>query len=329
MTNKIVPIGITMGDPGGIGPEIIVRAFINKLPAPAIVYGNSYIMNEALKLVSNNKLKINKCNKIEDADFNDFYINVIDNDNYLLSSYHYGKVDSSFGQASYNYIVNAVEDALKHRIKAIVTAPINKESISKAGINFTGHTEFLAEKTNTKDFAMVMLNKTLKVLLVTVHTPLSNVSHKLSVELELTSIKLAYKACRQMGIYNPKIAVAALNPHCGEGGLFGMEEIEIIKPAVLQAYNNGINVSGPWPGDTIFMRANRGEFDIVVSQYHDQGIIPIKFIGIDYGINFTVGLPFIRTSVDHGTAFDIAWKGIASSLSLQSAFNLAVDMISS
>ncbi|WP_108674221.1 4-hydroxythreonine-4-phosphate dehydrogenase PdxA [Candidatus Kinetoplastibacterium sorsogonicusi] len=328
---KKLPIGITMGDPCGIGPEIIARA-CKKFKSPYVVYGDPYVMQQALQLVKNNNLKIIKCNDITEAKFKDIYLNIISKKNhfndYNFKNYFSNKniANSICGKASYEYLVNSINDILNKDIKAIVTAPINKESVNQAGIRFSGHTEFLSEATNSKNFAMVMLNNNLKVLLVTRHIPLSSVSKNLTIELEINSIKLANKACLQMGIKHPKIGVAALNPHCGEGGLFGKEEIEIIKPAILQTFNEGINVSGPWSGDIIFMKANRGEFDIIVSQYHDQGIIPIKLNGLDNGINLTIGLPFIRTSVDHGTAFDIAWKGIASSSSLESAFTLADNL---
>ncbi|CFV96850.1 4-hydroxythreonine-4-phosphate dehydrogenase [Bordetella pertussis] len=173
---------------------------------------------------------------------------------------------------------------------------------------------------------MMLANDELRVLLVTIHIPLAAVVAQITPQAELRAIRLADRACRQMGVTRPRVAVAGLNPHAGEDGKFGREDIDIIAPAVAQARAEGIDASGPWPGDTVFMRARRGEFDIVVAQYHDQGLIPVKYLGLDQGVNVTVGLPFVRTSVDHGTAFDIAWQGIADHASLVAAFDLALAM---
>ena len=173
---------------------------------------------------------------------------------------------------------------------------------------------------------MMLANDELRVLLVTIHVALADVMARITPQAELTAMRLADRACRQMGIAQPRVAVAGLNPHAGEGGKFGREDLDIIEPAIRQARDEGIDASGPWPGDTVFMRARRGEFDIVVAQYHDQGLIPVKYLGLDHGVNVTVGLPFVRTSVDHGTAFDIAGKGVADQASLVAAFDLALAM---
>src|SRR5690606_29303483 len=180
--------------------------------------------------------------------------------------------------------------------------------------------------TGTSRYAMMLANPELRVILVTIHVPLQQVSAHITYETELDTIRLAQRACLQAGIEHPRIAVAGLNPHAGEDGRFGQEEITVITPAVDQARTEGIDVSGPFPGDTIFMRARQGEFDIVVAQYHDQGLIPVKYLGVDEGVNVTVGLPFVRTSVDHGTAFDIAGQGIADAGSLRCAYDLALSM---
>jgi len=195
-----------------------------------------------------------------------------------------------------------------------------------AGFNYPGHTEILAERTATGDYAMMLVNDELRILLVTIHMPLSAVPAAITPEAELRAIRLAHAACLQLGINSPRVAVAGLNPHAGEDGQFGHEDLAHIAPAIRQARAQGINASGPWPGDTVFMRARRGDFDIVVAQYHDQGLIPIKYLGLDQGVNVTVGLPFVRTSVDHGTAFDIAGQGIADPGSLRAAVGLAVAM---
>jgi 4-hydroxythreonine-4-phosphate dehydrogenase len=221
----------------------------------------------------------------------------------------------------------AIDDAQLGRIAAIVTAPLNKEAMHAAGLDFPGHTEILAQRSGTEHVAMMLVNEQLRVILTTIHLALSDVPKTITQALELRTIELAHQACQGMGIENPRIAVAGLNPHAGENGKFGREEIEVIVPAIQRARAQGINVTGPWPGDTIFMRARRGEFDMVVAQYHDQGLIPIKYLGVDEGVNVTVGLPFVRTSVDHGTAFDIAGQGIADPASLETAFKLAMRML--
>jgi 4-hydroxythreonine-4-phosphate dehydrogenase len=237
-----------------------------------------------------------------------------------------GKVSAEAGRAAYEYVCAAIDDAMAGRIRAIVTAPLNKASMHAGGVDYPGHTEILAERSGTTEFAMMLANRELRVLLVTIHMALADVFAHIDVESELRAIRLADAACRKMGIAQPRIAVAGLNPHAGENGKFGREDIDIIAPAVDSARREGVDASGPWPGDTIFMRARRGDFDIVVAQYHDQGLIPVKYLGVEEGVNVTVGLPFVRTSVDHGTAFDIAWQGIADPASLLAAFDMALAM---
>jgi 4-hydroxythreonine-4-phosphate dehydrogenase len=213
---------------------------------------------------------------------------------------------------------------LQKKIRAVVTAPINKEALRLADIHYPGHTEILADLSGTKDFAMMLLNDDLRVILVTIHVSLRDAIEQLTIEGELKTIRLAHHAMTQLGIAQPRIAVAGLNPHAGEHGLFGSEDEAIIEPAIQQAKAEGIEASGPWPGDTVFMHARQGRFDVVVAQYHDQGLIPVKYLGVDEGVNVTVGLPFVRTSVDHGTAFDIAGTGKASESSLRIAVLQAV-----
>jgi 4-hydroxythreonine-4-phosphate dehydrogenase len=234
-----------------------------------------------------------------------------------------GVVDARAGQAAYQYITTAIDLALEGRIAGIVTAPIHKEAFKAAGVPYPGHTEILADRSGTSDFAMMLANDELRVILVTIHVPLRSVPDMITKARVLKTIELAYSACTAYGIAKPRIAVAGLNPHAGESGLFGHEDAAEIAPAILEAQTMGMNVSGPFAGDTVFMRARRGEFDIVVAQYHDQGLIPVKYMGIEHGVNVTIGLPFIRTSVDHGTAFDIAGKGVADASSLAYAFEQA------
>jgi 4-hydroxythreonine-4-phosphate dehydrogenase len=237
-----------------------------------------------------------------------------------------GKVSAEAGRGAYDYLCAAIDDAMAGGIRAIVTAPLNKYSMHLAGIDQPGHTEILAERSGTRDYAMMLANDELRVLLVTIHVALAQVPALITREAELRAIRLADRACRQMGVARPRIAVAGLNPHAGEDGKFGREDIDIVAPAIAAARAEGLDASGPWPGDTIFMRARRGEYDIVVAQYHDQGLIPVKYLGVDHGVNVTVGLPFVRTSVDHGTAFDIAWQGRADHASLMEAMALALKM---
>ena len=236
-----------------------------------------------------------------------------------------GQLSAQAGRGAYDYVCAAIDDAQAGAIRAIVTAPLNKHSMHLAGIDYPGHTEILAERSGTTDFAMMLANDELRVLLVTIHVALADVIARITPQAELSALRLADRACRQMGIARPRVAVAGLNPHAGEGGKFGREEIEIIEPAIAQARAEGINASGPGRA-TPSSCARRGEFDIVVAQYHDQGLIPVKYLGLDHGVNVTVGLPFVRTSVDHGTAFDIAGKGVADHASLVAAFDLALAM---
>ena len=208
------------------------------------------------------------------------------------------------------YIKKAVELALRRQVDGIVTAPISKEALKMAGFKWPGHTEMLADLTNTKDYAMMLVGGPLRVILVTIHTALKNVPDLITRQRIIKTIRLAKKACDMLRIKKPRIAVAGLNPHAGEAGIFGDEEIKKIIPAVKEAIKEGIPVSGPYPPDTIFHKAYKGEVDIIVCMYHDQGLIPLKMIAFDKGVNVTVGLPFVRTSPDHGTAYDIAWKGM-------------------
>lgn len=314
-----------MGDAAGIGPEIVVRAYAQGLNAPCVVYGDAGAMRRAVSMLGA-RLNVVELSDVSRARCQASDLEVITCSPALPANLPIGQVSAVAGQGAYDYVCAAIDDAKAGRIRAIVTAPLNKKSMHEAGIDYPGHTEILAERSNTQNFAMMLANDELRVLLVTIHIPLSAVMSNITVQAELNAMRLADCACRQMGIAHPRVAVAGLNPHAGEGGKFGREDIDIIEPAVAMARREGIDASGPWPGDTIFMRARRGEFDIVVAQYHDQGLIPVKYLGLDHGVNVTVGLPFVRTSVDHGTAFDIAWKGVADQASLIAAFDLALAM---
>jgi 4-hydroxythreonine-4-phosphate dehydrogenase len=237
-----------------------------------------------------------------------------------------GKLSAGAGQAAYETIVRAVRDAQAGGVQAIATAPINKEALALAGLPWRGHTDMLAALTNTRDVAMMFHSRTLMVVLATIHIPISQVPAALTEESLGTIIRLTAGAMPKFGVAKPRIALAGLNPHAGEHGVIGHEEERVLVPAVAAARAAGIEITGPWPGDTIFTRAVRGEFDVVIACYHDQGLIPVKLIAFGEAVNVTLGLPIIRTSVDHGTAFDIAGKGVANPESLIHAVILAAQL---
>ncbi|WP_434713677.1 4-hydroxythreonine-4-phosphate dehydrogenase PdxA (plasmid) [Rhizobium sp. YTUHZ045] len=316
------PAGITMGDPCGIGPEIIARVFADGLPEQAVVIGDAKVMERAVRALAL-PLQVQPIASVDEA-VPDATLMPVLNISDLPDDMPIGQVDARAGRASYDYVVRAIDEALAGNIGAIVTAPINKEAMKKAGLNYPGHTEILAERSGTDKFAMMLANDELRVILVTIHVSLRDAIDLVTQDSVFRTIELAHKAGKAYGIASPRVAVAGLNPHAGENGMFGREDLDIIAPAIRRAQECGINASGPWPADTIFMRARKGEFDIVVAQYHDQGLIPVKYFGIDKGVNVTIGLPFIRTSVDHGTAFDIAGRGTADHSSLRYAFDQAL-----
>jgi 4-hydroxythreonine-4-phosphate dehydrogenase len=317
-----LPIAITMGDPCGIGPEIVAKLYVDatSLP-PTLVLGDEGMMMRSIRLLDL-PLTVRVIHSPEDFESAPNRINLI-SISHLPEDLPFGQLDARAGKAAYDYIRAGIDFALQKRIRAVVTAPINKEALKLADIHYPGHTEILADFSGTKDFAMMLINNDLRVILVTIHVSLREAIEQLTVEGELTVIRLAHRAMTQLGIARPRIAVAGLNPHAGEHGLFGAEDETIIRPAIRQAQAEGIEASGPWPGDTVFMHARQGRFDIVVAQYHDQGLIPVKYLGVDEGVNITAGLPFVRTSVDHGTAFDIAGTGKASPASLRVAVEQA------
>jgi 4-hydroxythreonine-4-phosphate dehydrogenase len=323
-----LPIAITMGDGSGIGPEIIAKLYADaaSLP-PTLVLGDEVLIKRAVRLLAL-PLTVGVIDSPEDFQFTPNTINVISL-SHLPEELPFGQLDKRAGKAAFDYIRAGIDLALQKRIRAVVTAPINKEALRLADIHYPGHTEILADFSGTKDFAMMLMNNDLRVILVTIHVSLREAIEQLTMESELRIIRLAHRAMIQLGIARPRIAVAGLNPHAGEHGLFGSEDEAIIKPAIQQAQAEGIDVSGPWPGDTVFMHARQGRFDIVVAQYHDQGLIPVKYLGVDDGVNITVGLPFVRTSVDHGTAFDIAGTGKASHASLRVAVEQAAMLAQS
>ncbi|MBF0329864.1 MAG: 4-hydroxythreonine-4-phosphate dehydrogenase PdxA [Nitrospirae bacterium] len=309
MTEK-KKIAITLGDPAGIGSEIVLKSVLSEevcgICMPVFI-GDAALIDSAAELLglSINRFELVKTNAITDRSF--------------LKN----KPSAEGGRAAVSYIKKAVELASAKEVDAIVTAPITKESLKMAGYKWPGHTEMLAELTATKDYAMMLCGGPLNVVLVTIHTAIKNVPAMITKDSVLRTVMLANKASQMMGIKEPQIAVAGLNPHAGESGMFGDEEQNGIIPAVEEAQRIGIPVSGPYPPDTLFHRAYKKEFDIVVCMYHDQGLIPLKMIAFDKGVNVTIGLPFVRTSPDHGTAYDIAWKGIANPSSMIEAIKKA------
>lgn len=321
-------IGITMGDPAGIGPEIIHLALaepsIYEICRP-VVFGDSKILLEAKKFTGS-ALDLSIIDEPDEGVFKCGNINLIN-----LSEIDPAKIDLGWpsaeaGRALIVYINTAIEAAKKKSISAIVTCPINKTSMQMSGSRFHGHTELFAEQTGTVDYAMMLAGDRLKVVLVTIHTPLKNVPLTLSLTKILKTIRITGQSLQErFGIAHPRIAVAGLNPHAGEGGMFGNEEQQIIRPAVEAALSEGFDVAGPFPPDTLFYNAVNGDYDAVVCMYHDQGLIPFKLIHFTDGVNTTLGLPVIRTSVDHGTAYDIAGTGRADPGSLIAAIRMAVQ----
>ncbi len=318
------PIGVTLGDPAGVGPEITAKTFaepdfteMNR----ALVIGDEAILKRAIDLLDLD-LQINIVSSAEEGNFQPGFVDLLPASD-LPEDLPFGELDERAGAAAFEYVKKATELALEGGIQAVCTAPLNKEAMHLGGYKYPGHTEILAELTGTKDYAMMLVAEDLRVIHVSTHVALKEAIDRVQPERELTVIRLARDALLKLGVSEPKIAVAGLNPHAGENGLFGNEDAERIKPAVEKAVEEGIEASGPWAADTVFSRARGGEFDMVVVQYHDQGHMPIKLLGFESGVNVTVGLPFFRTSVDHGTAFDIAGTGKADHTSLQAALDLA------
>ena len=317
-------IAVTMGDPAGIGPEIVAKAFAEegfRDEGRSLVVGDPEILERAAKLLEL-PLRANEISEPEEAAFEPGAVDVLAVGE-VPGDLPFGELGARAGDAAFRYVQRATELANERRVAAIATAPLNKEAMHLAGHEYPGHTEILAELTGTEDYAMMLVTDELKVIHVSTHVSLREAIERVRPGRELAVIRLAHDALCKLGVENPKVAVAGLNPHAGENGLFGTEDLEHIAPAVEEAKEQGIEASGPWPPDTVLMRARRGEFDVVVVQYHDQGHIPVKLMGFEAGVNVTVGLPFFRTSVDHGTAFDIAGTGKADHASMQAAIDLA------
>lgn len=324
MTETSPPVfALTMGDPAGIGPEIAIKALTsNKLSLDCriAVIGDLSVMRDAAKKL---KQHVTFSAVADIRESQPDMVNIIDMQQLSPEDFTIGKVDAACGKAAYTYILKAIGLAKDGLAAGVITNPINKESFKLAGINYPGHTEIFADETGAKEFTMLFYLDGVGVAHVTTHCSLKQAIDLITEKRVLSHIKLLNSAMKQLGIKQPRIAVGGLNPHAGENGLFGSEEADHIVPAIKAARVLGINVKGPYPPDTVFMRAFKREFDGVVSMLHDHGFVALKSRDFERGVNITIGLPIIRTSVGHGTAFDKAGKGTASPESLLSAINAA------
>ncbi|MBB2168349.1 4-hydroxythreonine-4-phosphate dehydrogenase PdxA [Gluconacetobacter aggeris] len=319
------PLAVTMGDPAGIGPEIVARMFLRRpVQRHWMVVGDPLVMRHALAALDP-AARVRRITISAEARFDDGVLNVLASSE-GVSLPPIGRISAESGRAAYAAIIAAVRLARTGTVRGMVTAPIHKEALAAAGLHYPGHTEILAEQAGGAGVAMMLANEDIRVVLVTIHCSLRDAIRRADHPAQMAAIRLAHAGARALGIERPRVAVAGLNPHAGEGGLFGDEEARIIAPAIAQARREGIDASGPWPGDTVFMQAREGRFDVVVAQYHDQGLIPVKYMGLAQGVNITLGLPFVRTSPDHGTAFDIAGRGVADPSSLETAFDYALRL---
>jgi len=332
-------IGITMGDPTGIGPEIAAKALDREEiydECKPLVIGDAKVMQEACR-IARVRLKVNPIKDVNQGKYTFGTIDVYDLSNVDMDKLVYKKVSKMGGKASLDYIYKVIDLAMAKEIDATVTGPIHKEAINLAGCPYAGHTEIFAHRTGTKDYAMMLVEGGIKVVHVTTHIALRDVPSQIKKERILKVIRLACKAMKDLGIENPKVIVPGLNPHASDGGLFGDEEEKEITPAIEEAKRENINVEGPIPPDTAFVKLKSGQYDVALAMYHDQGHIPLKLLGFEWdakigqwksisGVNVTLGLPIIRTSVDHGVAYGKAGEGRASPDSLIEAVKLAVKL---
>ena len=339
MKDELPLIGITMGDPTGIGPEIAAKALSNSVIyriCRPIVVGDAKVMHQASK-IARAGLKINSIKEVEQGKYEYGTLDVYDLENVDIERLAYGKVTRMAGKSSLDYIYAAIDLAIAKKIDATVTGPIHKEAIKLGGCPHPGHTEMFARRTQTEDYAMMMVEGKFRVVHVTTHVALKHVPSLIRKERVLKVIKLAHRAMKDLGIEDPRIVVPGLNPHASDGGLFGDEEEKEIFPAVQTAKEEGINVEGPIPPDTAFVKLTSGQYDVALAMYHDQGHIPHKLLCFDWdrksgdwksisGVNVTLGLPVIRTSVDHGVAYGKAGEGRASPDSLIQAIKLAAQL---
>lgn len=319
-------LAITIGDPAGVGPEIIAKLLTREdvhSTCEPVIYGDAGILERAIRLIGLDGREtasgVSLCGR---------EVSVVN----PLAGPGLSSQNQSPGTKGPHLMMEAVKravlDAMSGKVEGVVTCPIQKESIRMAGYDYPGHTEFIQDLTGAGQVVMMLAGERLRVALVTIHMALREALDMITGELIYETVRVVWRDFTdKLGIAEPRIAVAGLNPHAGEKGLFGTEEAVHIRPAVERAQADGINAAGPFPPDTVFTRAYNGEFDVVIAMYHDQGLIPLKLVHFDTGVNVTLGLPIVRTSVDHGTAYDIAWKGVASDSSLQSAVRFALDML--
>lgn len=326
MTTKT--IAVTMGDPAGIGPEIIVKALAEGElnGAPVVVVGCLETLRRVMAQGNLPQTELKEITSVAQAQYTPGTINVLDEPLADPLALVPGKVQAQAGDLAYRCVKRATELAMAGEVHAIATAPLNKEALHSAGHLYPGHTELLAQLTGSKDYAMVLYTDRLKVIHVTTHIALRKFLDTLNQPRVETVIGMADTFLRRVGYTQPRIAVAGVNPHAGENGLFGDEEINIVGPAIKAMQEKGIDARGPCPPDTVYLQCYEGQYDMVVAMYHDQGHIPLKLLGFYDGVNITAGLPFIRTSADHGTAFDIAWTGKAKSESMAVSIQLAMQL---
>jgi 4-hydroxythreonine-4-phosphate dehydrogenase len=328
MKSNLPIVAITMGDPVGIGPEIIPKAFsdprVRQCCRP-VIYGHAARI-EAGMATTGTRFDIAEISSIDAASIGYDGITIINATGTNIGNPAWKKPTAASGTAMVAYLNAAIDDAMAGRISAIATGPINKLAMKMAGVHFSGHTEILAQRTGTRKYAMMLAGKRLRVVLATIHIPIGQVPRRLTTEGITDVVTLTDHALKtRFDLPAPRIAVAGLNPHAGESGLFGDEEKTIIAPAVGLAAARGMAVTGPHPPDTVFFSASEGKYDAVVAMYHDQGLGPFKMIHFHDGVNTTLGLPIVRTSVDHGTAYDIAGTGQASAESMVAAITMAAD----
>ena len=333
-------LGITMGDPASIGPEITVKALARPEVYDScrpLVVGDAGMMEKAKKLVGHEEITIHPVSDVKEALFTPGTIDVYDMKLVDADTLPIGQVSAEAGEAAFQYVKKVIELANADEVDGTVTNALNKEAINVAGHHFSGHTEIYAHYTGTKKYCMMLAHQNMRVTHVSTHVSLREACNRVKKERVLDVIRMSHTACKDLGIENPRVAVAGLNPHCGENGLFGDEEIKEITPAIEAARAEGIDASGPYPPDSVFSKLRGGWYDIVVCMYHDQGHIPLKVVGVVYnqeagkwdaveGINLTLGLPIVRVSVDHGTAFDQAGTGMANELSLMNAIDYAARL---
>lgn len=319
-------IGVPLGDPAGIGPEIVVKSIAKEETntyANIVVFGNKEILEKAIA-VCEVDMKINIIENPQEGDYNNKTLNLVNVDNIDMNKFEPGKVSGMCGKAAFEYLAKSIDYAMEGKVKAIATTPLNKESFKAGNVPYIGHTEVLEDLTKTYNPLTMFQVKDLRVFFLSRHVSLKKACDLVTEENMYEFIIRSKEALRQLGIENPKMAVAGLNPHCGEHGLFGDEEREI-EPAIERARKEGIDVVGPIGADSVFFFGLQGKFDAVLSLYHDQGHIATKTVDFHRTISITNNMPFLRTSVDHGTAFDIAWKNIANEISLVEAIRLAGD----